>query len=167
MGKSPEQLRLTPDERAELVAYMDGELPEAQARTISTKLTHSATARRDLEMLQKTWDLLDHLPKPKVDEQFAEKTVTNIQQLEIRASAWVPFAGMWGRWAAVGLLYLAVAAASLGAGYTAVRWVLPDRTERLVQELSLAEHLDEYLEVGSYDFLDELVKSQAFGLSTP
>lgn len=165
MGKSPEQLRLTPDERADLVAYIDGELPEAHARSMSTKITLSATARREVEMLQKTWELLDHLPKPMLGEQFAEKTVTNIHLMELKTSAWAPQAKRVGQWSGIGLLYTVVAAASLGAGYGAVRWILPDPSERLVRELDLAEHLDEYLEVGSLDFLDELVNSPDFGLS--
>ena len=66
VARRPEQLRLTPDERADLVAYVDGELPETHARSIATKLTHSATARREVEMLQKTWELLDYLPRPEV-----------------------------------------------------------------------------------------------------
>ena len=65
VGIQPEQLRLTPDERADLVAFVDGELPEAHSRLISTKLTQSATARREVEMLQKTWEMLDHLPLPR------------------------------------------------------------------------------------------------------
>ena len=34
--------------------------------------------------------------------------------------------------------------------------------ERLVQDLTLAEHLDEYLEVGSFEFLSQLADSQEF-----
>ena len=59
MSRGPEQLRLTPDERADLVAYIDGELPEVVARAVETKLTYSATARREVEMLKKTWELKD------------------------------------------------------------------------------------------------------------
>src|SRR5262245_43860453 len=77
MSRGPDQLRLTPDERADLVAYVDGELPEATARAIATKLTQSATARREVEMLQKTWELLGHLPMPQVDAQFSERTLTH------------------------------------------------------------------------------------------
>ena len=73
MGIQPEQLRLTPDERADLVAYVDGELPEAHSRTISTKLTQSATARREVEMLQKTWEMLDHLTAAAGDGAFCGK----------------------------------------------------------------------------------------------
>ena len=73
MANRPEQLRLSPDERADLVAYVDGELADARSRVITTKLTMSATARREVEMLRKTWELLDHLPLPEVPEEFASK----------------------------------------------------------------------------------------------
>jgi hypothetical protein len=61
------------------------------------------------------------------------------------------------------LVYLVLAAASLGGGYALTRWVWPDPTKRLVQDLTLAEHLDEYLEVGSFEFLKELADSKEFG----
>ncbi len=83
MSRGPEQLRLTPDERADLVAYIDGELPDASRGALSTKLTQSATARREVELLKKTWELLGHLPFPEVDPQFAERTITEIRQLEL------------------------------------------------------------------------------------
>ena len=63
--RGPDQLRLTPDERADLVAFVDGELPESTSRSLSTKLTQSTTARREVEMLRKTWELLGHLPFPR------------------------------------------------------------------------------------------------------
>ena len=33
----------------------------------------------------------------------------------------------------------------------------------MVRDLSLAEHLDEYKEVGTFDFLEELANSKDFG----
>ena len=50
-----ETQRLTDAERANLVAYLDGELNEAETRALGTKLTQSVTARREIESLQKTW----------------------------------------------------------------------------------------------------------------
>ena len=55
----PEHQRLTPFDRENLVAYLDGELDEAVSRSISTKLTASLTARRELETLEKTWEMLN------------------------------------------------------------------------------------------------------------
>ena len=50
MSRAPEQQRLSPGERANLVAYLDRELNEAETRAITTKLTQSVTARRELEL---------------------------------------------------------------------------------------------------------------------
>jgi hypothetical protein len=159
----PEQLRLTPDERVDLVAYLDGELPEAHARSIETKLTHSATARREVEMLQKTWELLDHLARPQVTEKFVEKTISNIQRLELGDRSWGPAVAAWTAVFGRAVLCLVIGGVFLGLGYAATRWVWPDPTARLVQDLTLAEHLDEYLEVGSFDFLSQLADSREFG----
>jgi hypothetical protein len=159
----PEQLRLTPDERADLVAFVDGELPEAHSRLMATKLTQSATARREVEMLQKTWELLDHLDRPHATEQFSEKTISCIHRLEMKEHAWEPVVAAWSARLARVLVYLVLAAISLGAGFSFTKLVWPDPTNRLVQDLTLAEHLDEYLEVGSFEFLKELADSNEFG----
>jgi hypothetical protein len=163
MANRPEQLRLTPDERADLVAYIDGELPETHSRAISTKLTHSATARREVEMLQKTWEMLDYLPRPELTEQFSEKTVSHIRRLELGGRAWEPVVASWSAWAAVLVAYLVMGLASLAVGYSVTRWIWPDPTGRLVRDLTLAERLDEYETIGSFEFLTQLADSEAFG----
>jgi hypothetical protein len=163
VGIQPEQLRLTPDERADLVAYVDGELPETHSRLISTKLTHSATARREVEMLQKTWEMLDHLPLPQATDHFSEKTVSHIRRLELKGHSWESALSTWSARVARLMFYLVVGAVFLGAGFAFTRWVWPDPTKRLVQDLTLAEHLDEYLEVGSFEFLSQLADSKQFG----
>jgi len=159
----PDQLRLTPEERADLVAYVDGELPESHARTIATKLTKSATARREVEMLEKTWELLDYLPRPHVTEQFSEKTVSHIRRLELEGHPWEPALVAWSARLGRLAVYLVIAAASLGLGYVLTRWAWPDPTARLVRDLTLAERLDEYQEVGSFEFLSQLADSPEFG----
>ena len=37
----------------------------------------------------------------------------------------------------------------------------------MVRDLTLAEHLDEYLEVGSFEFLSQLADSKEFGSEAP
>lgn len=162
MSRGPEQLRLTPDERANLVAYIDGELPDAVSRVLSTKMTHSGTARQEVEILKRTWELLGHLPFPRVDERFTERTITEIRRLEERSPAWGSSARSLSSWAASIVAYLAIGTTALGAGYAAARWLWPDPSARLIHDLSLAEHLDEYLEVGSFDFLKELAEAPEF-----
>ena len=163
----PDQQRLTPGERANLVAYLDGELGDADARAIATKLAHSATARREVETLEKTWDLLEFLPRPKASLVFSERTLTSVRSLESRAGFWDQAVGAWLAQAEKLAVCLVVAAAALALGFALVRWAWPDPAARLVRDLSIAEHLDEYKEVGSFEFLEELAKSKEFGGSSP
>lgn len=162
MSRGPEQLRLTPDERANLVAYIDGELPDAVSRVLSTKLTQSATARQEVEILKKTWELLGHLPLPQVAPQFSERTLVAIHRLETRSPGLGSSARLVSSWAAHILAYAALGGLGLGLGYAATRWIWSDPAARLARDLSLAEHLDEYLEVGSFDFLKELADAPEF-----
>jgi hypothetical protein len=167
VGIQPDQLRLSPDERADLVAYVDGELPEAHSRSISTKLTQSATARREVEMLQKTWEMLDHLALPQATDQFADKTVSHIRRLEMKGQTWMSDMTVWSARLVRVFAYFLVGVVCAGAGFSLARWVWPDPTRRLVEDLTLAEHLDEYLEVGSFDFLSQLADSKQFGTDAP
>jgi hypothetical protein len=167
MGKRPEQLRLSPDERADLVAYLDGELPEAHSRLISNKLTQSATARRDVDILKRTWELLDYLPRPQPAPEFCERTISRIHRYDAEGRYWEPLVAALSVQAVRGVVYIAAAAVSLAVGYALTRWVWPDPTERVARDLTLAEHLDEYLEVGSFDFLSQLAASKEFGARAP
>ena len=166
MSRGPEQLRLTPDERANLVAYIDGELPEPVSRVLSTKLTHSATARQEVDLLKKTWELLGHLPFPPVDAQFSERTITEIRRIELKSPAWESSVKSVSSWALQIVAYLVLGGMALGLGYSATRWLWPDPTARLARDLSLAEHLEEYLEVGSFESLQELADIPEFSPAT-
>ncbi len=160
----PDQQRLTPAERADLVAYLDGELDDAQSRAIATKLTHSTTARREIEALEKTWELLEYLPKAKAPEDFTARTLTEVQHLTLRGdrrelavhdtARRLMRGGAW----ALGVLL------ALGLGYAVTRWVWPDPTARLSRDLPIAEHLDEYRDVGSMEFLERLAESPQFSV---
>ena len=163
---SPEQLRLTPSERDGLVAYLDGELPAAEAQEIATKLTHSATARREVEMLERAWELLDHLPRPLASEALVSQTLTRIElkaervgQFESAVSSSMRRALGVAAWIAAGL-----AACVLGFMLTNAFWL--DPTRGLLSDLSIAEHLDEYVDVRDIEFLDALENSPEFGLES-
>jgi anti-sigma factor RsiW len=160
-GPGPEQ-RLTPAERANLVAYLDGELPERESRAIATKLTQSPTARREVELLERTWQLLEHLPRPRAPEDFTERTLTDVRRLRERGGEFESAMGLMVRrlgWVAV---WLVGSAAAFGGGYLATYRLWPNPTDRLARDLSLAEHLDEYRDVGSFEYLKELASSPEF-----
>jgi len=161
---APDQQRLTPAERADLVAYLDGELDDARSRAIATKLTHSTTARREIEVLEKTWELLEYLPRAQAPEDFTARTLTEIQQLTHRGDQRERAVLLTARRLVMGGAWALATLLALSLGYAATRWAWPDPTARLSRDLPIAEHLDEYRDVGSKRFLQELADSPEFGV---
>jgi anti-sigma factor RsiW len=156
----PDQQRLSIEERANLVAYLDGELNDAQARAIATKLTQSLTARREVDALQKTWELLDLLPRPKASEDFTARTLSvAIHQGEGRITS---AAADLARRTGLGLAWVAASALLFVLGYFLTLRVWPNPTARLARDLPIAESLDEYRDVGSFEFLKQLDSSTEF-----
>lgn len=158
-----DQQRLTPTERANLVAYLDGELPEGEARIIATKLTQSATARREVESLERTWELLAHLPRPEPSRDLTERTLTEVKKIDEAGGRFenaLVQVGLRvvqvGAWVAAGLIAFA-------AGSALALWVWPNPTAVLARDLTIAEHLDEYRDVGDFSFLKVLADSREFG----
>jgi anti-sigma factor RsiW len=158
----PDQQRLTPNERANLVAYLDGELAEAESRAIATKLAHSATARREVEALEKTWDLLEYLPRPKPSEEFTARTLTEVQRADLEGGQFHSKLWQTTRRALRGAVWTLAGLLAFGIGYAAMQWAWPNPTERLTRDLPIAEHLDEYRDVGTFEFLKELAGSPEF-----
>ena len=68
---------LQPDDARtqELVAYLDGELPDAAARRVEHLLATDDEYRRQLGELDQAWSALDSLPTPTVDDKFARTTI--------------------------------------------------------------------------------------------
>jgi len=165
MSSGPE-LRLNSEDRANLVAYIDGELSEEEARALSTKLMHSATGRHEVELLRQTWQILEHLERPRATDDFPDRTLTQIQALESELGRWKWFAEHRLLFLKAGLS-IAVAFLGIVLGFAITRWLVPDPGARLIQDLSIAEHLDDYREVGTFEFLEELAKSQEFGQPGP
>jgi len=119
-----------------------------------------------VEVLKKTWELLGHLPFPEVDTGFVERTITEIRRLEVKSPAWESSVRSASSWAVLGVVYFVLGGVALGFGYGATRWLWPDPSARLARDLSLFEHLDEYLEVGTFEFLSELADSPEFRPAT-
>ena len=84
-------VRLNADQREDLVAYLDGELPDEQVQQIDHIIARSEVARHEVEALARTWELLDILPPAKASDDFANKTMTNLKIMEqpfILAEQW-------------------------------------------------------------------------------
>jgi hypothetical protein len=154
--------RLSGEERGNLIAYLDGELDESTARVIEQKLARSDTARHDVEMLVRTWDLLDLLERPRVTQEFTTRTLA-LAQAELQPSRLSQID--WQRPARrVGViaLWLAVVGGVAAVGWTATRKWVPNEAQMLLDDLPVIESLDLYTEVDSIEFLRELRRSGSF-----
>ncbi len=158
-----EQQRLTPVERANLVAYLDGELNESESRAIATKISLSPTARQEVAALERTWELLEQLPKPRASDDFAERTLTEVRHLEEAGGRFENALMTTVVRAARASIWVGISALAFGLGYIVTQWVWPNPTARLARDLSIAEHLDEYRDVGDFEFLKALANSSEFG----
>src|SRR5712692_9437548 len=89
---------LNDDEKAELVAYLDGELDETATQAVEAKIAANPDARAELDALKQTWGLLDYLPKASPSPNFTNRTMERLtlekvggaktQPLRDRAPAW-------------------------------------------------------------------------------
>lgn len=158
-------LRLSADQRDDLVAYLDGELPDGVAQAIDQVLARSEVARHEVEALARTWEMLDALPTPKASDEFVERTMTTLKVGEvpynITEQPWFGYLKMGS--------VLAVWCAVLGlSGWLGLqittRWV-PNEHEQILNDLPVLQNFDAYQEVETIDFLEQLKKSGLFETS--
>ena len=154
--------RMNEGERQELVAYLDGELPEVECLQVEQKLADSPAARREVEALQRTWDLLDHLPKATASHDFATKTLSRIQAIQTPPSENANRVPPWVRQAGFALGWVGGAAAAAVVGFAVARFGWPTPTDRLARDLPVVERLYEYRAVSDVDFLRELEQAGLF-----
>jgi len=66
--------------REDLVAYLDGELSSEEAARIERLVEQDTRIRSELQRLAETWDWLDVLDRPTVDEDFTRTTIEMVAQ---------------------------------------------------------------------------------------
>ena len=152
---------LNDEERAQLVAYLDGELPDPTARTLEARLNRDPVARAEAEALRKTWDLLDHLPRPEPSPTFTHRTVERLSALRpVQANT----SGHWRWWMGISSWAAGVLLCGV-AGYAAlVRFYPKDPgTEELARDLRIVENLQFYEAADDIEFLRMLDQPDQFG----
>ena len=157
-------VRLNADQREDLVAYLDGELPDDQVLQIDHIIARSEVARHEVEALARTWEMLDILPPMRASDDFANKTLTNLKVAE------EPFVLTEQSW----YIYLARFAVSTGwiasfvifgwLGFQITRYWISNPNEELLRDLPVIENLDQYQDVGEIEFLRELKKHGLFDM---
>jgi len=152
--------RLTAEDRDNLTAYLDGELDENATRRIESILTSSEVARTDVEVLARTYELLDLLPRPASGKEFTEKTIATAKQEEYREpithQAWFRYVEQ--SLPLIGWSFAVFLAACCGFAITH-QWV-PQQEDLLLEELPLIQNLDQYSEIGSVQFLEALASQK-------
>ena len=151
--------RLSSEDRDNLPAYLDGELNDDASRRIESILVQSSVARNDLELLSKTYDLLDELPRPDAPQDFIEKTLATVklEQVKVSLSDQLWFQNTQKVLVLIGWT-VALMIASV-AGYAMTNRVIKKPNDVLVEELPLMKNLDRYQEVQSIQFLNDLTAS--------
>lgn len=148
---------LSAEERDNLVAYLDGELNEPAARELEAMLARNPDARRELEALKRSFEMLDYLPRPDASPQFTSRTLQRLTAPAVAVASSRdddtpsderrPAPARWPLWL-VGPSWALVFVAALLLGYqTAKATWLPrpipapaDPDAVLVQELELFEN---------------------------
>lgn len=158
---SPEPKEECPD----LVAFLDGELDEDAARQVEARLAVDEAARREVDTLKRTWDLLDYLPRAEPSPSFTHRTLERISAQRQAAAATSRKRRRWG--AIVG--WSAGFAAAAAAGFAAMTLLVPREPtdEELVGDLRLLENKRLYEQVESLEFLKALDARNLFEDDAP
>jgi hypothetical protein len=153
---------LNDDERAELVAYLDGELAEPDARGVEARLNQDERVRSEVEALKQTWELLDYLPRPEPSPGFTHRTIERVSVLRPARSA---LTGQWDWWF-FGVGWAAAVVLCAVAGYAAMTHFYPKEPatdEDMVRDLRIIENKHYYEAADDIDFLRELDHPDRFG----
>src|ERR1700757_428871 len=78
---------LSDEERDDLVAYLDGELKGAAARSVEARLGRDQAIRAEADSLKQAWDLLDYLPRPEPSPSFTHRTLDRVATLRPTANS--------------------------------------------------------------------------------
>ncbi len=158
---------LTNEERADLVAYLDGELDERAASRLESKLGRDPRARAEVNELKRVWECLDQLPRPTPSPDFTQQTM---ERLTVVSAAQPPAASVSARWRPL-ILPIGWAAAALlaiGIGFAGTRLLSPPKeaaetvvapeidTETLARDRRVIENRRLYEHAVNIDFLRAL-----------
>ena len=143
-----------------LTAYLDGELGDEDHHDVEQKLLSDPQYRKAMQNMQKTWDLLDHLPSSRVNNSFTQSTmelVISETEKELNERAFSP----WTWPLRFGSL-LVVTLLSLGVSFGVTRWIKDRPNQSLRANVHVIENL-KHLEYGdSIEFLELLAKRDFF-----
>jgi len=148
--------RVSVEHRDNFVAYLDGELSPEEAKNLERVLADSPVARKDVELLVRTYDMLDLLPRPQATVEFTQKTMATIKLSDLKPDVTQT---VWYRRLHLSIIAMAVAGVLAVTGLLAYagtsRWA-PTEDDLLLKDLQVIKNLDDYSQVGQHEFLKRL-----------
>ena len=155
---------LNDDDRANLTAYLDGELDEEAAQALEAKLSQDPTARAEVEALRQAWTMLDYLPRSSPSATFTNRTMERLSLERPVETGKMPTGGTGSWWGAAVWAAAVLLAAWLGWAASQRLWQRSaDPDEPLVRQLRLIEKWRAYELVDDVDFLRALDDPDLFG----
>jgi len=150
--------RLTESQRENLVAYLDGELEDDDAREIDEVLARSPVARHEVQMLTKTIEMIDVLERAPASAEFTQKTLASIARVEAKPRVPLVDYGLYLRRGGVLALWAAALILSTWAGFSLTNRWFPAEHDLLLDDLPVVERYQDYKTAGDAAFLSELQK---------
>ena len=149
-------------DRADLIAFLDGELEGEAARAVEARISRDPAVRSEAESLKRTWDLLDYLPRPDPSPNFTHRTLDRLSTHATRAALRPP--RRIPRWLSGAAWAAALVLVGL-VGYLAAVAMTPPKPapKDMVRDLRLIENLRAYEDVEMLEFLRELDRPDLFG----
>lgn len=151
-SRSKTLARLSPEDRADLVAYLDGELPPEKEKAIDHVLANNEVARREVARLSEAYELLDYLPPPEAHEDLTQSTMATIRRQAGDKAALVPRRLDWSAPLKAAALAFAV---TLGSA-AGVRLFIPSESDQVLDYLPVLTRLEELRVVRDRDFAEWL-----------
>jgi anti-sigma factor RsiW len=152
----PTESSKKPDMRANLVAYLDGELDEAATQIIEQTLAENSDVRGEVDSLTRTFEMLDELPRAQVSDEFTARTLSTIQiARQSQTDGDTPSHRRFGNRMLLASWIVGLALSVLLGVLIGGRFSRDDST-RLVEDLPILKNLDIYSEIGSVEYLQKL-----------
>src|SRR5579883_2175734 len=148
---------LSERERADLIAYLDGELKGDAARRVETRIAREPAVREEADALRRAWDMLDYLPQPEPSPQFTHRTLGKLTPVSAPVAPAVRPRRRFAR-LAVAAGWAAAVVVALGTGYEVARRRTPREPgePELVHDLRVIENKRLYDPIDDFEFVREL-----------
>lgn len=165
-----DETHTSPSFTEKLVAYLDGELPEGDAREVEQSLASDPAMRAEVEKLNRAWDMLDLLPRPNASGEFSSRTLATLKVPEATTALPDEIAGTptvaigtvspprfgisWQVAWSAGLVAIGL------LGFVVGRMTARPDDDVWLDDLPLIEQLDVYREIGDSQFLRDFQRER-------